>query len=107
MVLEDTEDVVDGDASIDGYLGDINLFISVLRDVLKHLTSPVARVADQPQIGQRLLRRALLPLLPAQQITEIDQELAVAFPLLVRQRHDAGEIVVGRRMLLLGKVSDD
>lgn len=53
------------------------------------------------EIGERLLGRARLALGHSQQVAHLDQQLPVALALERRQRQDARDVVVLRRLLLL------
>jgi hypothetical protein len=57
------------------------------------------------QVAERPLRRADLALAAAQLVRELDEELAVAAPLVGGQREDAGQVVALHAALLLAEVA--
>ena len=69
--------------------------------------SPVRTVAEETQIGKRLLWASKLAFLLAELVGEFNQEFAVAVSLMLRQRQDTGNVIVLRRLLLFGEVSDN
>jgi hypothetical protein len=68
---------------------------------------PIAPVPQQTEIGQGLLRGAQLALDLGKLIRELDEELAKAVTLVLRQGEDTCDIVVLGRFFLFGEVSYD
>ena len=68
---------------------------------------PVRAVAQETQVTERLLRAPKLALLLAELVRELDKQLAVAVPLMLGQRENAGNVVVLGALLLFRKVADD
>ena len=56
----------------------------ILRQHVHDRFGPVRPVPQKPQVAQRLLRAAQLPLALAELVAERDQELAEAFALVLR-----------------------
>ena len=55
---------------------------------------PIRAVAQEAEVGERLLRAPELPLALGQLVRELDEELAVPVPLVLRERQDTGDVVV-------------
>ena len=68
---------------------------------------PVGTIAQESKVGQRLFWAAKLSLFLAQFVRELDQELAIAVPLMLRKRQDTRDVVIIRRLLFFRKVSND
>jgi len=68
---------------------------------------PVTTVAQQTQIGERLLGAAGLSFEFAQLVAELDEELAVAHPLVLWEGQDTGDVVVFRGLFLFAEVAHD
>ena len=78
-------------------------FAASVQDVGEDDVLPVAAIGHEPQVRQRSLGRPHLLFPPSKQVAEVDDHVAIAFPHVLRQNHDAGEVVVLRRLLLLKK----
>eukprot|EP00038_Savillea_parva_P030518 m.78287 g.78287 ORF g.78287 m.78287 type:complete len:426 (+) comp9205_c0_seq2:1562-2839(+) len=76
-----------------------------LQDHLQHRLAPVAPVAQQAQVRQRLLGRSEFAFNLADFVGEFNQQFAVPFALVRREGEDTGHVVVLRRVLLLAKVA--
>ena len=74
---------------------------------LQYGVGPVGSVAQQAQVGQRLLRASRLPLELGELVAELYEELAVTLPLVGRQGEDAGNVVVLAALLLLAEVTNN
>lgn len=77
-------------------------------EVLEDDALPERVIRDTPEIRERLLRRAGYALDLGQQVAELDEETAEALALVLRQGHDAGDVVaLGRTVFLLAEVADE
>ena len=64
-------------------------------------------VGDESQVGEGLLRGSDLALGAREEVGKVDEEAAVALPLVRRQRQDARHVEVLARVLLLAEVADE
>jgi len=78
-----------------------------LEQQLHNHLGPVRAVGEQAEITEWLLGAAELALLLAELVRELDEQLAIAKALVLRERKDTGDIVVLRRFFLFRKVADD
>lgn len=67
---------------------------------------PELAVAEQAQIGERLLRGAQLALALAELVGEGDEQATQPLPLILRERQDTRHVVALGRLLLLAEVPD-
>ena len=66
---------------------------------------PVATIGDEAKVRERSLRRAHLLLSACQEVAEVDHEVAVPLTHVLGEDHDARQIVVLRRLLLLQTIT--
>ena len=106
-VLQRADNVVHLNPSLVAQRLDQHLLVAVRshrNDVFRNRIEPVASVAEQAKVGQRSLRRPRFALTACEQVAELDQELAKAHALLVRECKQARKVVVVVRLLLFRKV---
>lgn len=78
----------------------------ILQQLDQHMR-PIRAERKQSQIGERLFGRPDFSLQLRQLVREGDEQLSVSFPLIRRQRHNAREMVIVRRVLLFREVADE
>ena len=106
-VLERADYIVGENSRLVRDLFDRDLtIVYVSRQIDQKLGLPIASVADQAQVGERLLGRAEFLFHARQQVAEVDEQTAVAFVHVGRQNENAREVIVHDRLLLLGEIAD-
>jgi len=68
---------------------------------------PVGSITQEPEIRERFLRGSELAFSLRELVAEGDEEPAVTFALVLREREDAGDVVALGRFLFLGEVADE
>ena len=92
VVSMHTPEILDGHGSL-----------SILEYVQQH-PRPVATVAQLPQVRQRFFRGAKTLLYLGEFIAESNEKFPIAFPLVRRERENAGNIVILRTFLFLNHI---
>ncbi len=100
------EDVCVGEGGLLCDLLDADVLFGLEQEVDDDL-GPVGSIAEQAQIGERLLGTAELVLALGELVGEFDEKLAIASALVLRQGQDAGDVVVLGGFLLLGEIAQE
>jgi len=102
--LQRRDDVVGANGSACSEVFDRQVAALCTQCFEEHL-GPIGPKGELAQIGKGLLGRPDLALAQRDVVGEVDQKFAIAFPLMLRQDQNAGDVIPFRRALLLREVA--